>query len=209
MGCSLRSFRKAVSGGHRSERDWVDAQRAAGRSAAHGKKLLLTNHCKVNDHCGTPDAAVLLTVEIKERNLKFTCPEDFPYDTVFVDDLRGLGREFIRPFAYVFLSSVTGHWVWVTPLDRDSSWTEETVKDNTRGHDMGMLVAPKHHLRPAEELEKYLYPQEFLEFVDGDTALFVRGGGEVEVRDRYVAKTHPDVGGRDGKTQKKTRKHLG
>ncbi len=152
---------------------------------------------------------MLLSVEIKERSLKFTCPDDFPYDTVFVDDTRGLGREFISPFAYVFLSSVTGKWVWITPMDRDETWEEKIVTDNTRGHDMGMLVAPKKHLRPAEELEKYLYPAEFLEFVDGDTSLFIKGGGEVEERDRYIAKTHPDSGGRDGKTQKKTRKHMG
>jgi hypothetical protein len=205
----MRQFRAALNSGHRAERAWVDSQRVSGRSAAHGKKLLLTNHSKSLDHCGTPDAAVLLSVEIKERSLKFTCPEDFPYPTVFVDDTRGLGREFIHPFAYVFLSSVTGKWVWITPLDRDDSWEEKTVKDNTRGHDMGMLVAPKEHLRHADELEKYLYPQEFLEFVDGDTSLFVRGGGEVEERERYVAKTHPDAGGRDGKTAKKTRKHMG
>ncbi|NBW20213.1 MAG: hypothetical protein EBR82_70815, partial [Caulobacteraceae bacterium] len=202
-------FRAALNSGHMAERAWVKAQRDSGRSAAHGKKLLLANHSPIKDHCGTPDAAVLMSVEIKERSLKFTCPEDFPYPTVFVDDLRGLGREFIHPFAYVFLSSVTGKWVWITPLDRDASWEEKVVKDNTRGHDMGMLVAPKGHLRHADELEKYLYPHDFLEFLDGDTALFVTGGGEVEERDRYVAKAHPDVGGRGKSSDKKTRKHMG
>ncbi|NDF13564.1 MAG: hypothetical protein EB060_12220, partial [Proteobacteria bacterium] len=159
----------------------------------------MKTHNKNTDHCGTPDAAILMSVEIKERSLKFTCPEDFPYPTVFVDDLRGLGREFIHPFAYVFLSSVTGKWVWITTLDRDDTWLEQVVQDSTRGHAMGMLVAPKEHLRPANELERYLYPQEFLEFVDGDTGLFLRGGGEVEERERCVAKTHPDAGERSGK----------
>ena len=205
----MRNFHASLNSGHRAERAWVDAQRASGRSAAHGKKLLLANHSKVADHCGTPDAAVLLSVEIKERSLKFTSPDDFPYDTVFVDDLRGLGREYIHPFAYIFLSSVTGKWVWITPLDRDDTWEEKVVKDNTRGHDMGMLVAPREHLRHADELEKYLYPHEFLEYVDGDTGLFVKGGGQVETRERYVANTNPDAGGRTGKAQKKTRKHMG
>lgn len=205
----MRNFRNSLTEGHRAERAWVDTQRAAGRSAAHGKKLLLQKHCKKNDHCGTPDAAVLVSVEIKERNLKFTCPEDFPYPTVFVDDTRGLGREFIRPLAYVFLSQVTGKWVWITTLDRDATWKEETVRDGTRGHDMGMLVAPREHLRPAEELEQYLYPQMFLEFVDGDTDLFVSGGGEVEERERYLAKNNPLVSGRDRTTPPKAGKHMG
>lgn len=187
----------------------MEAQRASSLAAAHGKKLVLTKHCKVKDHCATPDAAVLLTVEIKERNLSFTSPEDFPYDTVFVDDLRGLGKETLAPFAYVFVSQKTGAWVWITPLDRDESWTEQVVRDTTRGHEMGMLVAPKKHLRRSEELQNYLVPHHSLELIDGDTSAFVVGGGEVEERERYVSKTNPDVGSRDRKTAPKTRNDMG
>ena len=205
----MRSFKSALSSGHRAERAWVDAQRSAGRAAAHGKKLVLTKHCKMKDHCGTPDAAVLLTIEIKERNLTFTTPEDFPYDTVFVDDLRGLGKESLRPFAYVFLSRQTGEWVWVTPLDQDESWSEKVVRDTTRGHEMGMLVCPRSHLRPAQQLIDYLLPHQFLELIDGDTTCFVVGGGEAEERERYVEKTDPTVSSRSGKNASKTRNDMG
>ena len=204
-----RSFQSALSSGHKAERAWVDAQRASRLAAAHGKKLVLKKHCKVKDHCATPDAAVLLTVEIKERNLSFTSPEDFPYDTVFVDDLRGLGKETLAPFAYIFVSRKTGAWVWITPLDRDDSWTEQVVTDTTRGHQMGMLVAPKKHLRRSEELQNFLVPHHSLELIDGDTSAFVVGGGEVEERERYVAQTHPDYGVRDRKVAQKTREHMG
>jgi len=205
----MRSFQSALNNGHRAERAWVDTQRASGLSVAHGKKLILKKHCKVKDHCETPDAAVLLTVEIKERNLSFTSPEDFPYDTVFVDNLRGLGRETLRPFAYVFVSKATKAWVWITPLDQDDSWSEQVVRDTTRGHAMGMLVAPKSHLRPAEQLLNYITPHTYLELVDGDCSLFVQGGGEIEERERYVAKTNPDAAGGDRKTAPKARKHMG
>lgn len=204
-----RSFRSALSSGHRAERAWVDAQRSLGRSVAHGKKLVLTKHNKVTDHCATPDAAVLLVLEIKERNLTFTSPDDYPYATVFVDDMRGLGRESVRPFAYVFVSRATGEWVWLTPLDRDESWTEQVVHDRTRGHEMGMLVAPKSHLRHAKQLTDFLVPHGFLEGIDGDCTLFVHGGGETEERERYVAQTHPDHGGRDRKVAPKTRDDMG
>jgi hypothetical protein len=204
-----RSFTSALTSGHRAERAWVEAQRASRLAVAHGKKLILTKHCKVTDHCGTPDAAALLTLEIKERNLTFTSPDDFPYDTVFVDDLRGLGREQLSPFAYVFVSKKTGCWVWVTPLDRDESWTETVVRDTTRGHEMGMLVAPRKHLRRSEELQKYLVPHHSLELIDGDTSAFVVGGGKAEERERYVEKTSPDLGGRDRKTAPPTREHMG
>jgi hypothetical protein len=158
---------------------------------------VLTNHDKANDHCGTPDAAVLFTVEIKERRLRFTSPSDYPYETVFVNATRSIEKETLRPFAYIFVSSVTGAWVWLTPLDRDETWTTQIVTDKTRGHDMGMLVAPKKFLRPAEQLTQFLVPHSLLEGVDGDTSLFVVGGGKVEERERYVAQTDPRHGGRD------------
>lgn len=204
-----RSFRRSLTSGHKAEQAWVEKARLLGLSVAHGKKVVLTQHNKMKDHCGNPDAALLMTVEIKERGLTFTSPEDFPYDTVFVDDLRGLGKETLRPFAYVFVSRTTGHWVWVTPLDRDDSWTETVVMDTTRGHKMGMLVAPKSHLRPAEQLQQYLVPHGLLHVIDGDTSLFVTGGGQIERRERYIEKEDPFVDGGDRKTAPKTRKHLG
>lgn len=204
-----RSFRHSLNDGHRAERQWVDRQRQDGLSVAHGRKLLLTKHDKANDHCGTPDAAVLMTVEIKERRLKFTCPEDYPYETVFVNAARSLEKESLHPFAYVFLSSFTGEWVWITPLDRDETWTEQTVRDTTRGHDMGMLVAPKKFLRPSSQLTNLLVPHRYLEVVDGDTALFREGGGEVEERERFVAETDPSPRGRGRKTESQDHWNVG
>lgn len=204
-----RSFRNSLTSGHKAEQAWVEKARLLGLSVAHGKKVVIRRHNKLTDHCGNPDAALLMTVEIKERSLTFTGPEDFPYDTVFVDDLRGLGKETLRPFAYVFVSRTTGHWVWVTPLDRDETWTETVVTDTTRGHQMGMLVAPKAHLRHADELQRYLVPHGYLDVIDGDTSLFVTGGGQVENRERASEEGNPFVTGGDRKTTPKTRKHLG
>jgi hypothetical protein len=204
-----RSFRTALTSGHRAERAWVDGRRKDGLAVAHGRKLVLTKHDAANDHCGTPDAAVLMTVEIKERRLRFSSPDDYPYDTVFVNATRSLEKETLRPFAYVFVSSFTGAWVWLTPLDRDESWTERVVTDTTRGHDMGMLVAPKRFLRPAEQLTALLVPHSLLEGVDGDTSLFVVGGGKVEERERYVAQTDPCARGRGRKDGGKTHWDVG
>ena len=73
-----RSFRSSLTSGQNAERKWVDLLRSDGRSVAHGKKLVIRNHCKNTDHVETPDAVALLSVEIKERSLSFTCPEDYP-----------------------------------------------------------------------------------------------------------------------------------
>lgn len=204
-----RTFQSALKNGQAAERKWVTDRRKDGRSVAHGKKLVIKNHCKVKDHVESPDAVAMLSVEIKERSLSFTCPEDYPYDTVFVDDCRGLGRENLAHFAYVYVSKPTGKWVWLTPLDRDKTWTEEVTFDRGRGHEVPVLVAPKAHLRSAASLIELLYPHQLLDLVDGETDCFVCGGGEVEERERYVAKTHPDAGGRAAKAKGPSRKRLG
>jgi hypothetical protein len=205
----MRSFHAALRNGHAAERKWVDDARKAGVSVAHGRKLLIKQHNKNTDHVESPDAVALLAIEIKERSLSFTCPEDYPYDTVFVDDLRGLGRETLKNFAYVFLSKPTGQWVWLTVLDRDESWTEESVFDRGRMHEVPTLVCPKRFLRPAKSLMDLIYPHHLLELVDGETGGFVSGGGEAEEHDRYVAKTHPDAGGRGRKAASKSHRNVG
>ena len=204
-----RSFRSSLTSGQNAERKWVDLLRAEGRSAAHGKKLVIKTHCKNKDHVETPDAVALLSIEIKERSLSFTSPEDYPYDTVFVDDCRGLARESLTHFAYVYVSKPTGKWVWLTPLDRDETWAEEVTVDRGRGHQVPVLVAPKSHLRPAAELIALIYPHAYLDLVDGETDIFLSGGGATEERERYVAKTHPDAGGRASRLKGKGNNHVG
>lgn len=200
----MRSFNSALERGHWAERAWVDTVRSFGRCAAHGKKLVIKNHDKRTGHTDAPDATVMVSLEIKERSFAFTCPEDFPFGSVYVDDLRGLSMERMKHLAYVYLSKPTGQWVWLCALDRDERWKEEVTYDRARGHEVPVLTAPKSHLRPAAQLMELIYPHTFLELVDGDAGLFVQGGGEVEERDRYVAVTHPDFGGRDRSAAGKT-----
>lgn len=204
-----RSFQTALRDGQNAERNWVDSLRHLGLSVAHGKKLVVKHHDPRTDHVESPDALGLFSVEIKERSLAFTCPADYPYDTVFVDDCRGLSREPFRNLIYVYVSRPTGKWVWLTILDRDDTWSEQVTHDRARGHDVPVLVAPKAHLRPAKELTGLLFPHLYLDLVDGHTSLFVSGGGEAEERDRYFEKTNPHPGGRAEAPPSKTDQHLG
>jgi hypothetical protein len=166
---------------------------------------VIKGHNKNTDHCETPDAVALVSLEIKERSITFTCPEDYPYDTVFVDDLHGMARETLRHFAYVYKSKPTGKWVWLSALDRDETWTEQVVFDRGRGHEVPTLVAPKSCLRPAHELITLLYPHTLLEMVAGDTGLFVQGGGESETIDR----ANPAARGRGRKAPGKADRNVG
>jgi hypothetical protein len=193
----MRSFKTALSNGHRAERAWVEDLRQLGRSVAHGRKLVIRRHNKQKDHCETPDAVGLVSIEIKERSLKFTSPEDYPYETVFVDDMHGLERETIRHLAYVLRSKPTGEWVWLTPLDRG------------RGHIVPTLVAPRGCLRPAHTLVDFLYPHGHLEWVDADTGGFVAGGGATEEREHHPKRETEEAGGGGGAPANEGDKHVG
>ena len=183
--------------------------RASGLAVAHGRKLVIAKTDPRTIHVETPDAVALFSVEIKERSLSFTGPEDYPYDTVFVDDQRGLSKERYRNLIYVYLSRPTGQWCWLTMLDRNDEWKEEVTHDRTRGHALPVLVCPKRFLRPAEQLIDLVFPHAYLDLVDGSLGGFVSGGGETERRDSYIAKENPDSGGRGAKTPSKTPKHMG
>lgn len=205
----MRSFQSALRKGQDAERAWVDQLRSLGRSVSHGLKLRVKTHDKQTGHVECPDAVGLFSIEIKERNLDFNDPESWPYDTVYVDDLRGMGMERLRHIAYVYISQKTGDWVWLCTLDRDKSWKETVCFDRGRGHEVPVLEAPKKFLRPAETLIDFLFPHMFLDLVDADTSGFISGGGEVEERERYVAKTNPDAGGRTKKASAKDPERLG
>lgn len=204
-----RSFATALRKGQEAERNWVDSMRGLGLSVAHGKKLVISKHDPRKDHVETPDALALFSVEIKERSLSFNGPDDYPYATVFVDDLRGLSKEPYKNLIYIYLSKPTGKWTWLCLLDRTSEWTEEVTHDRQRGHDVPVLVAPKKFLRPARQLTELIFPHLYLDLVDGVTDLFTGGGGEPEARERYVAKENPEAGGRGGKTAPKTDHGMG
>lgn len=204
-----RSFKQALSNGHRAERAWVEDLRQLGRAVAHGKKLVIRRHNKNKDHCETPDAVGLVSIEIKERSITFTSPDDYPYPTVFVDDMHGLERETIRHLAYVFRSKPTGEWVWLTPLDRDERWEVQEVFDRGRGHVVPTLVAPKDCLRPAHTLVDFLYPHGHLEWIDADTGGFVAGGGATEEREHHPQREDQKAGGRSGEAPGQGDQHVG
>lgn len=171
MAWSKQKFLDVLGKAHKAEREWVDQRRGEGHALAHGVKLVLPNHNPKADFCPTPDALAMVQLEIKVRGLEFTSPDDFPYPTVFVDDLNGLAKG-RTPFAWVYISDRTGEWVWLCSLDRDDSWKEQTVYDSMRGFTVPTLVAPSTHLRTAHSLCELLFPADQLGWVEGDVGGF-------------------------------------
>lgn len=198
MAWSKARFLDVLSQAHQAERAWVDMVRKDhGRAVAHGTKLVLPDHNPRKDFCPTPDAVAAVAIEIKVRNLSFTCPSDFPYDTIFVDDVAGL-RQAEWPFAWVYISQRTGAWVWLCGIDRDESWVEQVVYDGMRGFAMPTLVAPSKFLRPSDQLCRLLFPGDKLQWVDGATGAFSGDGAAPD-------KCDPSPRGRGRKVPKKPR----
>lgn len=171
MGWTKGRFLSVLKTAHQAERAWVETQRDRGLAMAHGVKLVMPDHNPQKDFCPTPDAVAAVQLEIKVRSLSFTGPADFPYPTVFVDDLNGLSRG-AAPFAWIYISQKTGAWVWLCSLDRDDSWAEQTQWDSMRGYSVPMLTAPSRFLRHADQLCGLLFPAESLQWVEGETGGF-------------------------------------
>jgi len=171
MSWTKEKFLGLLADAHRAEKAWVDSARGHGAAVAHGQKVVLPGHDPRKDFCPTPDAVALVQLEIKVRSLTFTCPEDFPYPTVFVDDEHGLSKG-PEPFAWIFLSKPTGAWVWTSCLDRDDEWSFQKVYDSMRGFTVSTLVAPSGCLRPADQLLRMLFPGDGLQYVEGEMGAF-------------------------------------
>ena len=194
-----RPFHEALLRGHQAEREWVETMRDDGAAVAHGIK---DSNCR-GAKCLSPDAVALVRVEIKQRDLRFTCPEDFPYDTAFLRNMAGESEEPTLPMLYVIRSAPTRAWVWVFGPDRDESWTVSTVRDNTRGHCVTTLSCPKSCLRHSDSLLPWLIRHDLLRHIDGDTSAF-RPASDPRANPR----SPPSEGG-GGTTEKKTNRHMG
>lgn len=172
----LRQFSEALTRGHEAERAWVDEQRSHGLAVAHGIRVVADKFNPNREHMQHPDAAAVFRIEIKERNLTFTCPEDYPYPTAFLCNLSIVAKDITPPLIYVLKSQATGHWVWVAATDKTDAWLARYHTDTTRGTKVLMLECPKEDLRPAQELRELIMHLEVLDLVDGGSDAFRTAG---------------------------------
>lgn len=64
-------------------------------------------------------------IDVKHRNLDFTGKDDFPYDRIFVSDIRAIRRATPFPLAYVIVNKNCTH-IGVVWARTKPHWTEET-----------------------------------------------------------------------------------
>lgn len=70
-------------------------------------------------------------IESKSRNYKFTSPADFPFDTIFIENVSGYEQRVKPVFAYVNVSKITGGMIFIGGK-KTSNWKIVKAFDKTR-----------------------------------------------------------------------------
>ena len=95
-----------------------------------------------------------LPFEHKSRNIEFTCPQDYPYDTVFIDTVKGWDQKAIKP-SYIFTSKTTGCMLWL-PAMYSEKFTKVTKFDRVRNINEEFYVIDPKYLQHISTLLKKL-----------------------------------------------------
>jgi len=202
-----RPFRQSLSDGHAAEKAWVEEQHGHSLAVAHGVRIVADNFNPAKDHLQHPDAAGVFRIEIKNRGIRFTSKEDYPYDTVFLANIANHHKDLTSPLIYVLRSEPTGRWLWVCATDRDETWTTGFKRDKTRNSNVHILECPKSFLRTPDELRRLLLHHDVLDLLDGGTEAFrsfdrcdpgnEAGAGSTSKRKRGAKKEADPCVGRD------------
>lgn len=73
-----------------------------------------------------------LPVDVKSRRLRFTGPHDYPYETAFVDTVKGWESKTVKPVAIVLYSELTG-CACAVRTSREAEWTKTHAFDRDAG----------------------------------------------------------------------------
>jgi hypothetical protein len=89
----------------------------------------------------------ILEVKSRRSTCKFTGPEDFPFDDIFLETKSGWEAKEFKPDFYVVVSQCTGGMLVVDGKTREQ-WDSRRVWDRNCGYASETLVAPKDLARP-------------------------------------------------------------
>ena len=173
-GCGTKHcFHASLAKGQEDEWQWVEQQKANGLAFAHGIRVQPDETFRPGvDHCQHPDAVAAVRVELKVRDIAFTSPDDYPYETVFLGNASAAAKDISPPLIYVIQSEKTKAWTWVCSLDRDETWFVKDVWHKARNHKVPTLQCPKKFLRRSEDICTAVIHSSLLDLVDGPTGAF-------------------------------------
>jgi len=100
----------------------------------------------VTDTFDDGDLFVTLRVEHKVRSLQFTCREDYPYDTIFIDEVYKIDNKFDLPLCYV-IENTDGTCCAVIYGFTKPHWKKETKFDKIQNRVCDFYVVSKSQAR--------------------------------------------------------------
>jgi hypothetical protein len=80
-------------------------------------------------------------VEVKGRGLDFTCADDYPYDTIFVD--RSAKVDLFEPYAYFILNSTLSCAALIKSSTKGKWIGPKTYPDRPKGYPVCVYECPK------------------------------------------------------------------
>lgn len=141
----------------KSEREFIDALNQSGGTVAMVASWMMLHGCDVmirptlirpdfesrNKFADSGDLEIRLRVEVKQRSIAFTSVEDYPYPTVFVDEVFKVDR--IKKGAlwgYIIINAAKTHACCVKSETR-KHWKKIVRFDNKDGQERSFYVCEK------------------------------------------------------------------
>lgn len=93
--------------------------------------------------------------EVKSRKLRFTSPDDFPYDDIMVDTVRGYMGKDPGPAAYICVSQETGRMICLD-CSTFPEWKQVSTRDRVRNIEDSFYEAPRSLWRDERALRRML-----------------------------------------------------
>lgn len=89
------------------------------------------------------DLFVMQLIEVKHRpDLNFKTREDFPYQTVIVDDKGAFDSKPQKPYAYIIWNSDETHCFYIGVTSTRKEWTAVTKYDKKAKHERDFYECP-------------------------------------------------------------------
>jgi hypothetical protein len=102
--------------------------RAAGYMVKVNVPTLRADESQRFNHTDTCDIELIQGVEVKQRGIHFTCVNDYPYQSIFVDEKYKVDERIKQTKAYVVVNKLGTHAAIIT-TDTRPRWVEVTKPD--------------------------------------------------------------------------------
>ena len=158
-----QKFRSEVTKGH----DWQRKiyERLAADLQPHGIRVVMaepTVRKDVKDRGQYKDEIDIMVgpyrVEVHSRNLAFTGPDDYPFETAFVDPKNDWDSANPVPHAMILISQRKGGIAVISAKTQDA-WSVDNVYDSVRGYSEDVYLCPRNLLVSYERLRDFYIMQ--------------------------------------------------